>query len=60
MSQDATATGRSATSVWQRAWADSRVRTAALTAYYLGIALALAWLYGAGGVEPPTFVYQGF
>lgn len=59
MAHDATA-GRGASSAWQRAWSDSRVRTATLTVYYLGIALTLVWLYGSGGIEPPTFVYQGF
>ena len=45
---------------WERARDDVRVRTIGLTAYYLGVLIALAALYGTGSVEAPAFVYQGF
>lgn len=36
------------------------LRCGLLTLYYLGIAVALAALYGRGGYTPAPFVYQGF
>ena len=40
--------------------ANSAVRGAALTLYYLAILVGLLVLYGAGDWSTPTFVYQGF
>lgn len=44
-----------------RAWGgDARLRTVALTIYYLGILIGLVVLYGRGDFSTPSFVYQGF
>jgi hypothetical protein len=46
---------------WLRACAeDARLRTVALTLYYLGILIGLVVLYGRGDFSTPSFVYQGF
>jgi hypothetical protein len=46
---------------WLRVCAsDARLRTVALTIYYLGILLGLVVLYGRGDFSTPGFVYQGF
>lgn len=46
---------------WLRTRAgDARLRTVALTLYYLGILLGLLVLYGRGDFSTPSFVYQGF
>ena len=36
------------------------VRQTLLVLYYLGIILALIYLYGRGDFSTPPFVYQGF
>ena len=37
-----------------------RLRTVALTLYYLAIITGLIVLYGRGDFSTPSFVYQGF
>jgi len=37
-----------------------RLKTAALTLYYLGIIAGLVLLYGRGDFSTPKFIYQGF
>jgi len=36
------------------------LRQALLVLYYLGIIIALIYLYGRGDFSTPPFVYQGF
>ncbi|HEY2574268.1 MAG TPA: teichoic acid D-Ala incorporation-associated protein DltX [Verrucomicrobiaceae bacterium] len=37
-----------------------RWRTVWLTVYYLLILAAVIYLHGRGGLETPSFIYQGF
>ena len=44
----------------ERWWTKPAVRSVALFIYYLGILIALLFLYGRGEFKTAPFVYQGF